>query len=311
MNPKADFIWMDGKMVPWDKATVHVMTHTLHYGLGAFEGIRAYKLTDGRSGVFRLREHIDRLFMSCKFVGITVPYTPEEIETACLETLAVNRLEDGYVRPLVYIGDGAMGLFAIDNPIHVIVATWKWGAYLGDEGLINGIRVKTSSFVRNHPNSMLAKGKICGHYVNSVLAKREAMRDGYKEAILLDTDGYVSEASGENIFLVTKNVLQTPEMAAPILAGVTRDSVLTLAKEMGLAVVEQRFPRDLMYMADEIFLTGTAAEVTPVSEVDGRKVGLGRRGPVCEAIQTRYFAAVRGEDANHRDWVTVYEPERL
>lgn len=305
MNVKSDKIWMDGKLIDWEDATVHLMTHTLHYGLGAFEGIRAYKLTDGRSAVFRLREHVDRLFASCRIAGIEVPFRQEVIVEACVETLIANKLDDGYLRPLVFIGSGAMGLFALDNPIRVGIAAWPWGAYLGEEGLRLGIRARVASFVRNHHNAVMPKGKICGHYVNSILAKREAMRDGYQEAIMLDNEGYVSEASGENIFLVRNGKVQTPQFASSILGGITRDTVIDLLHEMDLEVIEDRFGRDLMYLADEMFMTGTAAEVTPVREVDGRVIGPGEAGPVTRKIQERYFATVRGENG-HDEWLTTY-----
>lgn len=306
MLQKVDKIWMDGELVGWDEAQVHVLTHTLHYGLGAFEGIRAYKLSDGRSGVFRLREHVERLFQSARIVGIEVPFDQEAVVQGCLDTLRVNKLAEAYVRPLVFLGYGAMGLFALNNPVRVAIAAWPWGAYLGEDGLRNGIRARVSSFVRNHHNAVLPKGKICGHYVNSIMAKREAMRDGYQEAIMLDTEGYVSEASGENIFIVRKGFVQTPQDSSPILGGITRDTCIELLRDMGYEIVFERFSRDLMYLADEMFMTGTAAEVTPVREVDGRTIGSGTAGPVTKAIQERYFAAVRGEDPRHREWNEIY-----
>jgi branched-chain amino acid aminotransferase len=299
-------IWMDGELVPWDDAKVHILTHTLHYGLGSFEGIRAYQTVDGRSAVFRLSEHIDRLFDTAKLLGLEIPFTRSAIEDACVKVLKVNRMKAGYLRPLVYIGSGAMGLVAIDNPIRVAIATWPWGAYLGDAGLKNGIRAKVSSYTRHAVNSMLAKGKVPGHYVNSVLAKREAMRDGYNEAVMLDQQGYVSECSGENIFIVHRGIVQTPEYGSSILGGITRDTLITLAQDAGYQVREQRFPRDVLYLADEVFMTGTAAEVTPVREIDNRMIGDGKPGPVTLALQERYFRLVRGDDERAREWCTFY-----
>lgn len=306
MVDKTEKIWMDGELVPWDQANVHILTHTLHYGLGAFEGIRAYEQADGRSAVFRLSEHIERLFNSAKLLGIEVPFTRNAIEDACVKTLQVNRMKAGYLRPLVYVGMGAMGLFAIDNPIKVAIVAWPWGAYLGEEGLKNGIRARVSSFTRHHVNSMMSKGKVPGHYVNSVLAKREAMRDGYHEAVMLDQQGFVSECSGENIFIVHRGVVQTPEYGSSILGGITRDTVITLAKDLGYEVAQERFPRDVLYLADEVFMTGTAAEVTPVREVDNRMVGNGKPGPVTLALQERYFRAIRGADERSREWCATY-----
>ena len=306
MVDKTEKIWMDGELVAWEDANVHILTHTLHYGLGAFEGIRAYHCNDGRSAVFRLKEHIERLFNSCKLLGINVPFTRDAIEDACVKTLQVNRMKAGYLRPLVYVGVGAMGLFAIDNPIKVAITAWPWGAYLGDAGLKNGIRARVSSYARHGVNSMMAKGKVPGHYVNSVLAKREAMRDGYQEAIMLDQHGYVSECSGENIFLVRGGEIQTPEFGSSILGGITRETLITLAKDAGYEVREQRFPRDVLYIADEVFMTGTAAEVTPVREVDARPIGDGTPGPVTLALQERYFRLVRGDDERSAEYLSYY-----
>ncbi|GMV44311.1 MAG: branched chain amino acid aminotransferase [Myxococcales bacterium] len=306
MVDKTDFIWMDGELVPWDQANVHILTHTLHYGLGAFEGIRAYEQVDGRSAVFRLTEHIQRLFNSAKLLGIEVPFSRDTIEAACIKVLQVNRMRAGYLRPLVYVGMGAMGLFAIDNPIKVAIVAWPWGAYLGEEGLRKGIRARVSSFTRHHVNSMMSKGKVPGHYVNSVLAKREAMRDGYQEAIMLDTQGFVSECSGENIFVVHRGRVQTPEYGSSILGGITRDTVMTLAKDAGHEIREHKFPRDVMYLADEVFMTGTAAEITPVREIDNRTIGNGVPGPVTMALQERFFRLVRGNDERSREWCATY-----
>jgi branched-chain amino acid aminotransferase len=296
-------IWLDGKFVPWERAQVHVLTHTLHYGLGVFEGIRCYLCSDGHSAIFRLPEHVERLFDSAHAMELEIPFTREEIQTACCRTLKVNGMKEGYIRPLVFIGDGAMGVHPKDNPIRVTIIAWKWGAYLGDEGLKKGIRVKVSSYTRHHVNVMMTKTKTCGNYVNSILAKKEVTRDGYDEAVMLDTEGYVSEASGENIFLVKKGRLKTPPLTS-ILPGITRDSVLTIAKDLEMEVVEQRFTRDELYLADEAFFSGTAAEITPIREVDNRLVGEGLPGPITRKIQNIFFKAVKGEENRYRSWLT-------
>jgi branched-chain amino acid aminotransferase len=302
MVDKVQWIWMDGQHVPWEEAQIHVLTHTLHYGLGMFEGIRCYRCSDGRSGIFRLREHVDRLYASAHIGGLVVPFTRDEIADACKDILRVNDLQEGYIRPIVFLGDGVMGVHPQDNPVRTAIVAWRWGAYLGDDALEKGARVKTSSYVRHHVNAMMTKAKISGNYVNSILAKREAVDLGYDEAIMLDTDGYVSEASGENIFLVKHGRLKTPPLTS-ILPGITRDSVMTLATQKGLDLAEQRFTRDELYMADEIFFTGTAAEVTPVTQVDGRTIGDGKPGPVTKELQYSYFKAVHGELEEHQDWI--------
>jgi branched-chain amino acid aminotransferase len=301
---KGEKIWLDGKMVPWDKAQVHVLTHTLHYGLGVFEGIRCYSCTDGRSAIFRLPEHVERLFDSARAMEMDIPFSAQEIREACCRILKVNGMKDGYIRPLVFIGDGVMGVHPMNNPIRVTIIAWKWGAYLGDEGLKKGIRVKISSYTRHHVNVMMTKTKTCGNYVNSILAKREVIRDGYDEAVMLDTAGYVSEASGENIFLVKRGKIKTPPLTS-ILPGITRDSVLIIARDLGLEVVEQRFTRDELYLADEAFFSGTAAEITPIREVDNRRVGEGHPGPITLKIQENFFRAVKGEDDRYRSWLTT------
>jgi branched-chain amino acid aminotransferase len=303
MVEKVDRIWMDGELIRWDDAKVHILTHTLHYGMGVFEGIRCYHCPDGRSCIFRLTEHIERLFDSAHIAEIEIPFAPEELMEACKETLRANGLQEGYIRPLVFIGDGAMGVHPQDNAIRVAIITWKWGAYLGEEALKQGTRVKTSSYARHHVNVMMTKAKICGNYVNSVLAKREAVRGGYDEALMLDTDGYVSEATGENVFLVKDGIIKTPPLTS-VLAGITRASVFTIIKDKGMQVVEQRFTRDELYTADEVFFTGTAAEVTPVREIDDRTIGLGRPGPVTKEIQTTFFQAAHGELDQYKDWVS-------
>lgn len=302
MVEKVDRIWMDGELIRWDEAKVHILTHTLHYGVGVFEGIRCYLCKDGRSGIFRLTEHIKRLFDSAHIAEIEIPFAPAELEEACKETLRVNGLKEGYIRPLVFIGDGAMGVHPQDNDIRVAIITWKWGAYLGEEALQQGTRVKTSSYSRHHVNVMMTKAKVCGNYVNSVLAKREAVRGGYDEALMLDTDGYVSEASGENVFMVKNGLIKTPPLTS-ILAGITRASVMTIIADKGMKIDEQRFTRDELYTADEVFFTGTAAEVTPVREIDDRKIGSGRPGPVTKEIQTTFFKAVHGELKQYQGWI--------
>lgn len=304
MVDKVQKIWIDGELVDWDQANVHILTHTIHYGLGAFEGIRAYKRANGQTHVFRLKEHVDRLFDSCKLILMQPKYTREQVMTACLETLRVNKMEEGYLRPMVFVGEGAMGIYAPNNPHRTTVIAWKWGAYLGEEALKSGIRAKISSYARHHINVSLAKAKMMGQYTNSVLAKREAKLGGYDEAILLDTSGYVSEGSGENIFLVKDGVLYTPDLSCSILAGITRDTIITLAREEGLTVSECRITRDQLWLADEVFFTGTAAEVTPVREVDNRTIGEGGMGPITKRIQARFFDVVKGADASHPEWLT-------
>ena len=303
MVDKTEKIWMDGELIRWDEAKVHILTHTLHYGMGVFEGIRCYQCHDKRSGIFRLAEHIDRLFDSAHIAEIEIPFSPEELREACKETMRANGLKEGYIRPLVFIGDGAMGVHPQDNPIRVAIITWKWGAYLGDEAIQHGTRVKTSSFTRHHVNVMMTKAKICGNYVNSVFAKREAVRGGYDEALMLDTDGYVSEASGENIFMVRNGLIKTPPLTS-ILAGITRASVFAIIKDKGMQLAEQRFTRDELYTAHEVFFTGTAAEITPVREIDDRKIGSGKPGPITKEIQSTFFQAVHGELKQYQDWIS-------
>jgi branched-chain amino acid aminotransferase len=288
-------IWLDGKFVDWSDAKVHILTHTLHYGLGVFEGIRCYQTADGRSAVFRLGDHIRRLFDSARINLMEIPFGRKEIEEASLETLRGNRLEEGYIRPIAFIGEGAMGLNPGSNPIRVAVIAWPWGKYLGEEGIENGIRAKISTFSRHHVNAKMTKGKTCGDYVNSILAKREALLDGYDEAIMLDVQGLVSEASGENVFVVRDGILRTPPLHS-VLDGITRATVCELARRRDIPVEERLITRDDLYVADEIFLTGTAAEVTPIREVDHRAIGNGSRGPVTKTLQEAYFDVVSGRD---------------
>ena len=303
MIEKTDQVWLNGKFVPWDEATVPILTHTLHYGLGVFEGIRCYECDDGSSAVFRLDEHLARLYNSAKIVELEMPYPVEQIAGVITETLRVNRLPEGYIRPIVYLGEGAMGLLPTDNPVQVAVIVWPWGAYLGAEGLEQGIRAKVSSYARHHPNVTMTKSKTCGDYVNSILAKREVTRLGYDEAIMLDTTGLVSEASGENIFIVRDGTLKTPPLGT-ILEGITRDAVVRIARDKGIEVVEQPVTRDEIYSADECFLTGTAAEVTPIREVDDRVIGGGERGAITRTLQSTYFDAVRGRESKYDSWLT-------
>jgi branched-chain amino acid aminotransferase len=296
-------IWMDGALVPWREANVHILTHTLHYGLGVFEGIRCYRTDDGRSAVFRLQEHVRRLFESAHINLMRVPFSEDRVIEAILDTLRANHLAEGYIRPLVYIGAGAMGLNPGDNPIQLAIVVWPWGKYLGEEGMERGIRARVASFARHHVNAKMTKGKTCGDYVNSILAKREALLDGYDEAILLDSQGFVAEASGENIFLVRGGELRTPPLQT-VLDGITRASLLEIARERSIPVRETAITRDDLYVADEVFLTGTAAEVTPIRQVDHRDIGSGRRGPLTKALQDAFFGVVHGRDRKYERWLT-------
>ncbi len=301
---KTEKIWVDGSFVDWDDARVHLLTHTLHYGLGVFEGIRCYACDDGSNAVFRLREHVERLFRSAHIMQLEIPFSVDEISRVILETLRVNQLREGYIRPLVFLGEGAMGLLPADNAVRVAIAVWNWGTYLGEENLVRGIRAKTSTFTRHHPNVSMTKSKTCGDYVNSILAKREVTRLGYDEAVLLDTAGLVAEASGENIFIARNGQLKTPPLGS-VLEGITRDAVIQIARDKGIEVLEQSFTRDEFYTADEAFLTGTAAEVTPIREYDDRSIGAGSRGPITKTVQTTFFEAVRGKETKYRSWLTA------
>lgn len=307
MGIESDKIWLDGELVNYEDARVHILTHTLHYGLGAFEGIRCYQRADGRSAIFRLSAHIKRLVQTCDIATMKLEWSQEEIERACVETVSANGFADCYIRPVAFLGHGEMGLAAMSNKVRLSVICWKWGSYLGDEGLSKGIRAKISSFNRHHVNASMVKGKINGQYVNSILAKREVKAEGYDEAIMLDTEGYISEASGENVFLVIGSKIYTTPIGSSILGGITRDTVLTLAAERDIPVIEQRFTRDMLYCADELFMTGTAAEVTPVREVDRRTIGTGEPGPVTRELQDAYFDQVRGEATDHLEWLTFVD----
>ncbi len=302
---KSELIWLDGKWVPWHEANVHVLTHTLHYGLGVFEGIRCYQTEDGKSAIFRLKEHVDRLFNSAVILGLDVPFSKEEVFRTTVEVVRRNRLLECYIRPIVFLGHNKMGLNPKGVDVRVAIAAWPWGTYLGDDGLNKGIRVRISSFLRHHVNISMTKAKACGYYINSILAKAEAVRDGYDEAILLDPSGYVSEGSGENIFILRRGKLHTPTLACSNLDGITRHAVVEIAREAGLEVVERNITRDELYVADEVFLTGTAAEITPVREVDGRSIGNGGKGETTDFVQKKFFDIVRGKDPNYHHWLTT------
>lgn len=300
---ESQYAWMNGKIIPFAQATTHVSAFTLHYGVAAFEGIRCYKRADGRSAVFRLREHIERLIGSMKVCGNQVPFSVEQLEDACLDVLRQNKLAEAYLRPLVYAGPGSLGLGAKDAPIEAVVIAFPWGAYLGDEAITKGIRAHVSTYVRGHVNNVMSKAKLSGQYINSVLAKREAQRHGYDEAIMLDADGRVAEGTGENIFAIHKGRIYTPPLDMPILEGITRDAVITLAKQEGFEVVEQSFTRDFLYQVSEIFFTGTACEVTPVREIDGRTIGTGGPGPVTRKLQAAFTSVVKGPGEPRPDWL--------
>jgi len=295
-------IWFDGEMVPWRDAKVHVLTHTLHYGMGVFEGVRAYN-ADGGTAIFRLQEHTDRLFRSAKIMGMPMPYSKDELNAAQLAAVRENKLDSAYIRPMCFYGSEGMGLRADNLKTHVIVAAWSWGAYLGKEALEQGIRIRTSSFTRHHVNVAMCKAKANGNYINSMLALSDALRDGYDEALLLDVDGFVAEGSGENFFMVRDGVIYTPELTSA-LDGITRATVIQLADEEGFKVREKRITRDEVYVADEAFFTGTAAEVTPIRELDGRIIGCGSRGPITAKLQKKYFDVVHGRSSAHSDWLS-------
>ena len=302
MADRDGVIWYDGKMVNWRDATTHVLTHTLHYGLGVFEGVRAYKTVDG-TAIFRLKEHTDRLFRSAHILQMKMPFTKLEIMEAQKAAVRENNLESAYMRPMCFYGAEAMGIAAKTLSTHVIVAAWQWGAYMGQEALDNGIRVKTSSFSRHHVNITMCKAKANGNYMNSILAHQEAALDGYDEALLLDVDGFVAEGSGENVFIVRNGKLYTPDLTSA-LEGITRDTIVQLAGEIGLQVIEKRITRDEVYSADEAFFTGTAAEVTPIRELDRRDIGAGTAGPITKQLQKLFFDVVTGKSPKHADWLT-------
>lgn len=301
--PRTNYAWMDGELVPWERATVHILTHSLHYGLGVFEGTRAYQQAGGGTAVFRLDDHLRRLFRSARICNLELPFDLETWREATLQLIAANEHDSCYIRHLAFIGAGVMGLYPGDNPIRASITTWPWGAYLGEEGLRRGVRCKISSFARPHPNAAMTKAKVTGNYSNSILAKREVVAMGYEEAILLDTGGFVAECSGENVFIVRDKVVKTPAMTS-VLEGITRDSIMQLARDRGYEVREATITRDELYGADEAFMTGTAAEVTPVREVDNRPIGTGTAGPITLELQDLFFRAIRGEVAEYAHWLT-------
>jgi branched-chain amino acid aminotransferase len=302
MSLKTEKIWFDGELIRWEDAKVHVLTHALHYGTAYFEGIRCYELADGRSAIFRLAEHMRRLADSGKILGFPMPFSEAEVCRAAIDVVRANHLKQCYIRPLAFVGLGELGLYAPNNPVSVCIAVWPWGAYLGDEGLQKGIRAKVSSYTRHHVNVMMTKSKSAGNYINSVLAKHEVKKAGYDEAVMLDAEGYVSEASGENIFMVRDRRIKTTPLTS-ILPGITRDSIITLARAKGYEVVEERFTRDELYSADEAFFTGTAAELTPIREVDDRKIGAGCRGLITEDIQKTFFDVIKGKNPKYEHWL--------
>lgn len=302
MSDYPPLIWLDGNLVPWEEANVHILTHTLHYGLGVFEGIRAYKCSDGRTAIFKLDDHIDRLFSSAHIADITIPFTKAEIKDAICLLLKEIKLEEAYIRPLVFVGDGTMGVHPKDNKIRAAIAAWSWGAYLGDDGLNKGIRAKISSYTRMPVNSFMTKAKICGNYVNSVFAKVEATSLGFDEALMLDSEGYLSEGSGENIFIVKNSKVKTPPLTS-ILEGITRNCVIQMANDKNISIEEQRFTRDEIYSADEVFLTGTAAEITPIREIDFRKIGKGKPGEITKTLQSCFFDIIRGNKEKYSSWL--------
>ncbi|AQZ96768.1 branched-chain amino acid transaminase [Halopseudomonas phragmitis] len=303
MADRDGVIWFDGEMVPWREANVHVLTHSLHYGMGVFEGVRAYSTPDG-TAIFRLQAHTDRLFDSAHIMGMKIPFTKEQLNEAQRAVVRENKLETAYIRPLVFYGSEGMGIRADNLKVHVAIAAWHWGAYMGEEALETGIKIRTSSFTRHHVNITMTRAKASGAYMNSMLALQEAVSAGADEALLLDPEGYVAEGSGENVFIVKGGVIYTPEVTA-CLNGITRGTVLSLANEFGIPVVEKRITRDEVYIADEAFFTGTAAEVTPIRELDGRQIGAGRRGPVTEKLQKAYFDLVTGKSGAHAEWRTL------
>ena len=302
MSDRDGWIWYDGKFVPWRDANTHVLTHTLHYGAGVFEGVRAYKGEQG-TAIFRLKDHTERLFNSAKIIGMKIPFSPDEINQAQIDVVNKNELSSAYMRPMCFYGSEGMGIRADNLEVHCIVAAWEWGSYMGEDNMKNGIRVKTSSYSRHHVNVSMCKAKLNGNYVNSMLALNEALHDGYDEALLLDVDGFVAEGSGENVFIVKQGKLYTPELTSA-LDGITRKTVITLAETLNIKVVEKRITRDEMYTADEAFFTGTAAEVTPIRELDNRIIGEGTRGPITNKLQAMYFDSVYGRQKYDENWLS-------
>ena len=306
MSLKADKIWFDGKLINWDDANVHVLTHTLHYGLGVFEGIRCYKTAKGKTAVFKLQEHVDRLFDSAHIVEMKIPFSKEDIFNAILETVKINKIEDGYIRPISFVGNSSIGLYVKEYPVKTAIIAISFGKYLGEEGIEKGIKVKTSSFTRHGVNTSMTRAKICGAYINSILAKKEAVENGYDEALMLDQTGFVCEASGENIFILKNNIFYTPPKIS-ILPGITRETVIEIIKEEGYEVREYPITRDDIYIADEAFFCGTAAEITPIREIDGRTIGIGKAGKLIKYFQKKFFEYARGENDKHLDWLSFVE----
>ena len=302
MDDRDGVIWMDGEWVEWREAKIHVLTHTLHYGAGVFEGLRAYHAEEG-TAIFKLQEHTDRLYRSAHILNMAIPFTKDVINKAHCEAIAKNNLDSGYIRSMCFYGSEGMGLRADNLKVHIMIAGWEWGAYLGDESMEKGIRIRTSSYTRNHVNSTMCKAKANGNYINSILALQEALSTGYDEALLLDHEGFVAEGSGENLFIVRNGKLYTPETTSA-LEGITRDTIITIAQEQGFEVIEKRISRDEVYVADEAFFTGSAAEVTPIREYDGRIIGNGTRGVITEKIQTLYFDYVHGRRDDHKEWLS-------
>lgn len=303
MDDRDGKIWMDGEMVEWRDAKIHVLTHTLHYGCGAFEGVRAYKTEQGPA-IFRLREHTDRLFNSAKILRMPMPFSKEEVMQAQLDVVKANGLDSCYLRPLVWLGSEKLGVSPKGAKVHLMVAAWSWGAYLGEDGMKRGIRVKTSSYTRHHVNVTMTQAKAVSNYTNSILANMEVTEDGYDEALLLDSAGFVSEGAGENIFVIKDGVLYTPDLSAGALNGITRNTIFAICQDMGLELKEKRITRDEIYICDEAFFTGTAAEVTPIRELDRVQIGAGSRGPITEKIQAAYFDIVYGRNAKYSEWLT-------
>jgi branched-chain amino acid aminotransferase len=303
MADRDGFIWMDGKMIAWREAQIHVLTHSLHYGMAVFEGVRAYNLGD-KTAILKLQEHTQRFFNSAKIFQMDLRYSPETLMQAQKDVVKHNSLKSGYLRPIAWLGSEKMGVSARGNTVHVAIAAWPWGAYLGDDALTHGIRVKTSSFTRHHVNVSMVRAKASGHYINSMLANNEVTAAGYDEALLLDTDGYVSEGAGENVFMVRNGVLYTPDVAS-CLDGITRDAIITIARDEGIKIIEKRITRDEMYCADEAFFTGTAAEVTPIRELDDRTIGTGKPGPMTEKLQGVFFSITSGKSSKYADWLST------
>jgi branched-chain amino acid aminotransferase len=306
MADRDGLIWFDGKMIPWREANVHVLTHTLHYGMGVFEGVRAYKTDNNGTAIFRLTEHTDRLFDSAKIMRMKIPFSKQQINDAQIQSVGDNNLDSAYLRPMCFYGSEGMGLRADNLKTHAIIAAWEWGSYLGEDNMKHGLRIKTSSFTRHHVNISMCKAKANGHYINSMLALQEALTDGYDEALLLDNEGYVAEGSGENIFIIKNNIIYTPDLTSA-LNGITRNTIMTLANDLGFKIKEKRITRDEVYIADEAFFSGTAAEVTPIRELDNRSIGAGTRGPITEQLQSLFFDVVHGRAEKYKHWLTFID----